>query len=80
MHIFWDEIPEENRNGIIRHYQVNVTEIDTGTNFVFIAISNDLVINDLHPYYTYDVFVAAFTVDIGPYSTAISFQMHEDSK
>ncbi len=80
VHLSWDALPEENRNGIVRHFQVNVTETDTGIEFELIAYSNELIIQDLHPYYTYHVTVAAHTVDIGPYSTVASFQMNEDGK
>ena len=80
VHLSWDELPAENRNGIVRHYQVNVTETNTGKEFELIAYSNELIVQDLHPYYTYNVTVAAHTVDIGSYSAVISYQMEEDGQ
>ena len=74
----WDVIPDENQNGIIRYYQVNLTETDTGTDSTWIAYTNGLTVQDLHPYYTYQVSVAAYTVDVGPYSATASYQMKED--
>lgn len=80
MYLSWDSIPDSDQNGIIRHYQVNITETDTGADLSTIAYSTGLTINDLHPYYTYRVLVAAYTIDTGPYSSHVTFQMDEDGK
>lgn len=37
-------------------------------------------ISDLHPFYTYQVNVAAVTVDTGPFSPTLTFTMPEDGK
>ena len=78
VHLSWDSIPVISQNGIISYYQVNLTESDTGTMFSLIAYSNELIVQDLHPYYLYQVSVAAYTVEIGPYSAVISFQTNQD--
>ena len=31
--ISWDPLPSEDENGIVRHYLINVTEIQTGNTF-----------------------------------------------
>ena len=76
----WDVLPPGDQNGIVRYYLINITEDDTGSAFQLSAQSNSIFIQDLHPFYTYYVSVAAFTVDVGPYSTAISFKTEEDGK
>lgn len=78
VYLSWDTVPDENQNGIIRYYRVNATEAETSTKLTYIAYSNELMVHDLHPYYSYQVSVAAYTVDTGPYSTTISYQMNED--
>ncbi len=79
VHLSWDSIPINSQNGIINYYQVNLTESDTGTMFSLIAYSNELlIVQDLHPYYLYHVSVAAYTVEIGPYSAILSFQTNQD--
>ena len=74
----WSVIPFEHQNGIIRYYILNITETDTGNIFELISFSNSLFIQDLHPYYTYEIAVAAYTVDNGPYSSIVSHQLDED--
>ena len=74
----WDSIPFENQNGIIRYYLVNVTEEETNINFELFAYSSNLIVQDLHPYYTYHILVAAFTIDKGPYSMEVIYQLDED--
>ena len=76
----WDVLPPAYQNGIVRYYLINITEKDTGSAFQLSAQSNSIFIQDLHPFYTYFVSVAAFTVDVGPYSTAISYRTEEDGK
>lgn len=63
----WELPPVERRNGIIKwHHIVIKNESETQT---LNTTNNGIVINNLHPYYTYDFSVAAVTVGIGPYAS-----------
>ena len=70
----------EDRNGAIRQYIINVTELETGS--VFGAVTTQMVItfSFLHPYYTYVCTVYAVTVGTGPGAEPISVTTMEDSK
>ena len=78
--LMWDTIAVENRNGIIRHYLVSVTEVETGEVDVYTAVATQLNISMLHPYYTYTCVVAAVTNIVGPFSYNISIITPQGSK
>ena len=42
--------------------------------------SSPLHVEDLHPFYDYQLRMATETVDIGPYSDIVSWRMPEDGK
>ena len=74
----WDEISSEDENGIIRYYLVNVTETNTGYHYQTTSITSDIALSNLHPYYTYSITVAAYTIEKGPFSTPVSFTTLQD--
>lgn len=74
------EAPMGRHNGIIREYRLNITEIETGQVFSNISASTSLVISNLHPDYTYEWTVTAFTVIEGPYSYLSRVTTLEDGK
>ena len=66
--VTWIPPPEEEQNGVIRAYHIYVTEIPT-ENVQEIIAHGDAhiqIVNHLHPYYTYECVIAAFTVGLGP--------------
>ena len=65
-------------NGIIREYYANVTDTVTGEVQLLSSQSEVLEITNLHPYYTYKVAVAAYTVALGPFTDQITVQTLED--
>ena len=73
----WDE-PDDPHNGIIREYRLNITEAETGRMFQETSGTTSLVITNLHPDYTYEWVVTAFTVIEGPYSVASQVTTPED--
>ena len=75
----WDEIPSKDENGIIRYYLVNVTETNTGYHYQTTSTTSDIALSNLHPYYTYSITVAAYTIEEGPFSTPVSFTTLQDS-
>ena len=68
-------------NGVIRHYLVQVSESETGTNYTYQTTAHTVfAVGDLHPYYTYSFSVQAVTVAAGPLSTPRSVRTLEDGK
>ena len=63
--------PEEEQNGIITSYHITITESETGNVFEFSRDGTDslIIVNSLHPFYTYLCTVAAFTIGLGPHAT-----------
>ena len=68
----WIPPPEEDQNGVIRSYHINVTELPTGNIHEITNTDNDLneIVSSLHPFYTYNCTIAAFTIGLGPVSFA----------
>ncbi|XP_019848636.1 PREDICTED: phosphatidylinositol phosphatase PTPRQ-like [Amphimedon queenslandica] len=69
--INWEALRLEDQNGLIRHYIINVTETDTGSQFQYTSTTIGITLTDLHPYYTYSISVSAFTIAAGPWSDPI---------
>ena len=67
--LVWQNPPPEDQNGIIRLYFINITEEETGRQFQLTSSAPHILVEFLHPFYTYVCTVAASTVDIGPYSS-----------
>ena len=76
----WDPPSVEDINGVIRHYMIRVTEVETGRTFYVTTNITLLELNGLHPFYMYTSIVAAQTVALGPYSSAISVKLGEEGK
>ena len=75
--LYW-EAPDGLHNGIIREYRVTITEVETGRMFQEVTPITTLVVSNLHPDYTYEWMVTAFTVKEGPYSNVSSVETPED--
>ena len=69
--LVWQDPPPEDQNGIIRIYFINITEEQTGRHFQLTSSIPHILVEFLHPSYTYECTVAASTVDIGPYSPPV---------
>ena len=78
LHIRWQPPAEEDRNGIIRRYVINVTELYTGTNFELESTNTETTLPNLHPFYQYSCSVAAETVALGPSTPGVTIEMPED--
>lgn len=72
--------PAGRHNGIIREYRVNITETETGRVFQQISTTTTLTVSSLHPDYTYEWIVTAFTVGEGPYSVTSRVTTLEDGE
>ena len=77
---FWEAPPEEDHNGIIREYRINITELETGREFQMVSSTTSISVSSLHPYYTYQWAVTAFTVGEGPFSTVQSIVTPQDGR
>ena len=64
----WAPPLPEAQNGIVQQYIINITEAETGEllNFLTDGMDQLLIVNSLHPYYTYICVIAAYTVGVGP--------------
>ena len=75
--ISWQAPPLDMRNGEITFYAINVVEVATGTLTLWNTSDHFLTVEPLHPYYEYQVSVAAATVGLGPYSPERIVRMPE---
>lgn len=80
LRVSWRTIPTQYRNGFVHHYIIRVTAIATGVALELKDSSSPVLVSSLHPYSNYSIEVAAFTVELGPYSTAKLVQTAEDRK
>ena len=78
LHISWQPPAEEDRNGIIRRYVTNITELNTGTDFELESTNTEITLQNLHPFYQYSCSVAAETVALGPSTPVVTIEMPED--
>ena len=76
-HLVWQSLPIADQDGIIYHYLVNITEVDTGRQFQLTSLATYISVGFLHPFYTYVCAVATSTVDIGPYSLPLTVKTLE---
>lgn len=74
----WDPPHTALLNGIIREYYVNITDMVTAETQLLSSQSEVFEVTNLHPYSWYKVTVAAYTVDLGPFSEQITVQTLED--
>lgn len=81
MNITWSPPLPENQNGIITHYTVNITDLDTGAYDIIETPSNTLSVLSLQPHTAYGIIIYASTGGgDGPATIPITVQTHEDGK
>lgn len=71
----WNPLSPLYANGIVRQYIVNVTVQESSEQYQYSTVSTNLTIPELHPHYTYTVYIAAVTVGMGPFSSAHNIKM-----
>ena len=74
----WAPPDPDYQNGIILYYLINVTEIETEVTTVHTSFSTTYSLTLLHPAYTYECVIAAYTVGLGPYSSPITVKTEEE--
>ena len=80
LHITWQPPVEEERNGIIRRFIINITELNSGTKFQLENATTEITVQNLHPFYRYSYSIAAKTVALGPFTPGSIIEMPEDGK
>lgn len=75
----WLPPPLDQQNGIIVEYMITLTDVLTNTSKLILTSSNisEYVVTELHPFYQYEMQVAATTIQTGPLSDLVSIQMPE---
>ena len=77
----WNPPDIEEQNGIVRQYLARITETETETEFQVVTNeTSSLNITGLHPYYTYQVSIAAVTIGVGPFTEVKTVRNPEDGK
>lgn len=72
LNISWSAPNEEDRNGDINGYVINVTNTDTLVTMQFTTANNEFSVNDLDPDTTYSLSVAARNANgTGPFTRPI---------
>ena len=81
MNVSWMPPLKKRQNGIIQYYVLLLVE-SNGYKRIVVNASNMLytIVNELHPYYTYKVSVAAFTIAVGPFSDHTEVTLPQDGK
>ena len=74
----WTAPARSDRNGVIREYRINITEVITGRVIYLTSSSMSIVAIGLHPYYYYSCVITAVTVAAGPYSQTVQIRTPED--
>ena len=57
-----------------------IRELDSGRNITLMSFNSMIVLNDLHPFYTYAIAVCPVTIDIGPCANFDSILLPQDGK
>lgn len=69
----WEVLPLEHHNGILQGYNVTIIELETGIKSYYSSATSMLTIPSLHPAYSYEWSVAAFTrIGHGPSSSPLN--------
>ena len=79
----WDEVPENDKNGIIKGYNITYKDWRTGVEKTqsVVAPTRQVDLTGLNKFTNYNISVLAFTVKGGgPPSSAITVSTEEDSK
>ena len=81
LRLSWTPPPSNQQNGEILGYTVTVSNVETGREEESNTTSTSYLASSLHPYYTYQCKVAAFTsVGLGPFSRVVSQRTRQAGK
>ena len=80
MNLRWVPPPRESFNGVLRHYQISILELETSRRFFEYLLGSRGFVGSLHPFYSYTVNMAAVTVAPGPYSNNVTITTLQDGE
>ena len=78
LHISWEPPLAALQNGLIRSYKLSIVETETVT--ATLLTLDDILshtLHDLHPFYNYEVEIAAVTIGDGPFTDPLRVQLPE---
>ena len=78
INITWSSVLDEDTNGIVRSFVINVTDNEQTRQVTVSARHLYHNIRSLRPYTNYSISLAAATVDTGPFSSEVMVEMPED--
>ena len=76
--INWAPPGSEFQNGVILHYVIQIYVVETGTTLQYTSTSTSFTLQSLHPAYTYQCRIAAYTVGLGPFSSPFTIITDEE--
>ena len=76
----WQPPPISTQNGIIQEYKMTVRETRTKAEIYLKSQTPKMTVDNLHPYFEYQISVAAVTVDVGPYETITITTLQEGNE
>lgn len=78
--VFWDAMPVDIANGIVRNYIINVTVLESQEEWTVETLYTTITLSELHPYYTFTIRVAAHTTGPGPFSHPQTLKTLQDGE
>ena len=79
--VSWDPPPQDKQNGPVNGYVLSIFGVNSHEEFeIDTDQSSNITLFSLHPFYTYSYTIAAVGIGIGPYSSAVLFQMPEEGR
>ena len=80
LHLQWSPPPLEHRNGIIRRYNIVLSQLNSETRVQQSTLTNSITVRGLKAYTTYKCKVAAYTTALSPFSSEVQNRTDEDGK
>ena len=74
----WEPPSFNQQNGVITGYIISVSVLETNEMFLLYSNTTYLIVISLHPAYTYEYKIAAYTAGLGPFSTPVNITTAEE--
>lgn len=78
--LFWEPPLISEQNGLIRYYNISITDSSIGTQNIYQVSSEhtQLIVASLHPYHSFKCSVAAATISVGVQTMPIVINTPQD--
>ena len=81
LNVSWEAPDLRKQNGIILSYVIEVITLDSNDTAIMNGTGKSLVLTNLHPFYTYEIMLAASTsAGVGPYSDPVYYLIPHTSE